>query len=158
MSSFDNRNRRRDAIERANANRASAPQGGRAYPAGAAGTQLVSGLVLSGDDAPAFERAGYSVLRCNVQCSAEVAAGRQTVDPDAEYIIAIERHGLALHAIERLTRAADVVPATGIYAGATNRAAVGFLRGADIRAAHDTLKREHGLFKCFAILTPLDAA
>lgn len=133
------------------------PLGGRTYPAGAAGTQLVNGLVLSGDDAPAFARAGYTTMPMHVQCSARIAAGEDTAPDETMVSIAIERHGADLADIARWTHAEDLSPAVGIYDGTTNRAVFGYLRTSRIESAHAALTRELPGFECFAVMTPRHA-
>lgn len=130
----------------------SVPLGGRTFPAGAAGTQLPSGLILSGDDAPLFERAGYSVVHVHVQCSARIANGEQRVAHDAQYVIAVDCNGEAPGRVAGLSWLQDWRPATGIFDGSTQRAVAGYLRGADIIDAHMRLLRELPGFGCFAVL------
>lgn len=135
---------------------ASTPLGGRSYPPNAAGTQLANGLVLSGDDAPAFEHAGYDVMPMHVQCSRLIAAGEQSA-PETSCIVAVERHGASLEDLERWMGAmGGLVPATGIYQGSTSRSAVGWVYGPAVPAAHAALTRELPGFECFAVMTPRD--
>lgn len=135
---------------------ASTPMGGRSYPPNAAGTQLANGLVLSGDDADAFRRAGYDVLPVYVRCSARIAAGEQD-PPEGSCIIAVERHGASLEDLERWMGAmGGLVPATGIYEGSTARSAAGWIYGPAVASAHRALERELPGFECFAVMTPVD--
>lgn len=155
FSNHGYQNARRRAVDGANAGRRSAPLGGRTYPEGAAGTQLANGLVLSGDDAPAFERAGYRVLPCHVQCSQELYEGSAAFPLDDYAMFAVERHSASLDDIARWTGAiGSVQVATGIYRGKTSRSVFGWMAVASIRGAHATLERYHDGFECFAVLTP----
>lgn len=126
----------------------------RELPAGAAGTRLPSGLILSGDDAPAFSRAGFNVWPCYVQCSAKVYAGTDDIRHDAQYVVAIELNGESVGRIVGLTYLRNARAAEGIYAGAISPAVVGYLYGRDIVDAHLTLRATVPGFGCFAILTP----
>lgn len=136
---------------------ASTPLGGRSYPPDAAGTQLANGLVLSGDDAPAFERAGYDVMPMHVQCSARISRGEDTPRVGWGYVtIAIERHGRSLETLEQLTGAETLRPATGIYKGATSRVAVGWLHAGLVESTHAALVEHLPGFECFAVMTPRD--
>lgn len=128
------------------------------YPEGAAGTRLADGTILSGDDADIFRTAGFATYRVHVGCSAEVAAGRQTVrEPLA--LCAIDCNGASADTVRRIVggRHDHVRPAQGIYDGAVAPAIIVRMHERDILAAHYALLRELPGFGCFAILTAADA-
>lgn len=129
------------------------------YPDGAAGTRLQSGLILSGDDAPAFERAGFPTLRVEVLCSARIAAGEQPL-PRSPILAAIDCNGATAHALSWVLDGAGatvraVALAHGIYAGERTRSVVTWLDPDEIIGAHEALTDWLPGFGCFAVLRPL---
>lgn len=130
------------------------PLGGRTFPPDAAGTMLANGLVVSGDDADKWRRAGYPVMQMCVQCSARIARGEDSVQPGIGTVqVAVERHGASLESIERMMGSDGLRHATGVYKGATSAVAFGWLHAADIVAAHEALTAGLPGFECFAVFT-----
>ncbi len=139
----------------------SIPLGGRSYPAGAAGTITPSGVVLSGDDAPAWRRAGYTVQPMTVWCSAKLAHG-DALPSDPAVIAAIDCNGRPRAEVAALLHglaiAGEYLPAAGVYDGAEAQCILVMLLTEDIIHAHDRLLVLLKGFGCFAAFTPREVA
>ncbi len=139
----------------------STPLGGRSYPAGAAGTITPAGVVLSGDDAPAWRRAGYSVQPMTVWCSAKLTRG-DALPPDSSVIAAIDCNGRPRAEVAELLHglaiAGEYLPATGVYDGAETQCILVLLLTEDICTAHARLVEHLPGFECFAAFTPREVA
>lgn len=126
------------------------------YPAGAAGTLLANGTILSGDDAPAFTAAGFTVRPCCVRCSERIADGRDAMPEDYQ-LCAIDQNGLASWEIGELVgkalgREESYWQATGIYDGQELPTTLVQLAPSELVTVHDYLLENLPGFGCFAVL------
>ncbi len=135
----------------------SVPLGRRSYPAGAAGTITPTGVVLSGDDAPAWRRAGHTVQPMTVWCSAKLTRG-DTLPSEAAVIAAVDCNGRpraeVAAILHGLAVAGEYLPATGVYGGAEAQCILVLLLTKDITTAHARLVEHLPGFGCFAAFTP----
>lgn len=129
-----------------------------------AGTRLNTGVIISGDDAPAWLERGETVKRVHILCSAQIAAGAQVVEHTGDrYRVAVCLNGRTSNDVAHILRRKlrhgfDIEQATGLYEGEVLPTVVVSIVGDDILRAHEALLADLSGFECFAVFAPLGVA